>query len=131
MAFKLKTTGNLSIENPIAMFNDLRQRKVKGLLGNQTEILNDYIGRAAEKPDVAIKVPTGGGKTLIALCIAEWRRRHLGERVVYLCATKQLVNQVCSQAEDQYGIAVTPFLGAKKISPPNPNRTTTEPRSSR
>lgn len=114
MAFKIKPTGNLSIENPIAMFNDIRQRKVTGLLGNQTEILNDYIERAAKVSDVAIKVPTGGGKTLIALCIAEWRRRHLGERVVYLCPTKQLVNQVCSQAEEQYGISVTPFIGSKK-----------------
>ncbi len=113
MAFNLKSTGNLSIENPIAMFNDIRQRKVAGLLGNQTEILNDYITRGVKEPDLAIKVPTGGGKTLVALCIAEWRRRHFGERVVYLCPTKQLVNQVCLQAEEQYGIAVTPFLGSK------------------
>jgi len=114
MAFNLKTTGSLSIENPIAMFNDIRQRKVAGLLGNQTEILNDYIARGINEPDVAIKVPTGGGKTLIALCIAEWRRRHFGERVIYLCPTKQLVNQVCAQAELQYGIAATPFVGPKK-----------------
>jgi replicative superfamily II helicase len=93
MAFKLKTTRNVAIANPIAMFNDLRQRKVKGLLGNQTELLNDDIARAVDEPDVAIKVPTGGGKTLIGLCIAEWRRRHFGERAVYLCPNKQLVNQ--------------------------------------
>lgn len=113
MAFKLKTTGDLSIENPIAMFNDIRDRKVTGLLSNQAEILNDYIAHGVNAPDVAIKVPTGGGKTLIALCIAEWRRRHFSERVLYLCPTKQLVNQVCEQALEQYGIAATPFIGSK------------------
>jgi hypothetical protein len=113
MAFKLNTSGDLSIENPIVMFNDIRQRKVPGLLGNQTEILNDYIERGIKETDVAMKVPTGGGKTLIALCIAEWRRRHFGERVVYLCPTIQLVNQVCAQSEEKYGIAVTPFIGSK------------------
>lgn len=117
MAFKLQSTGDLSIENPIAMFNDIRQRKVPGLLGNQTEILNDYIKRGIKEADVAIKVPTGGGKTLIALCIAEWRRRHFNERAVYLCSTKQLVHQVCSQAREQYGISATPFLGKKKDFP--------------
>jgi hypothetical protein len=118
MAFKLTSTGSLAVENPIAMFNDLRTRTVKGLLGNQNEILNDYIARAINKPDVAIKVPTGGGKTLIALCIAEWRRRHFGERAVYLCPTKQLVNQVCAQAQRQYGIAVQPFIGSKRSFDP-------------
>src|SRR5688572_10691273 len=104
MAFKLSQPGTLSLESPVSMFNDLRTRTVKGLLGNQTEILNDYVTRAVTKPDVAINVPTGGGKTLIALCISEWRRRKFHERVVYLCATKQLVNQVVAQAKSQYGI---------------------------
>ena len=96
------------------MFNDLRTRKVKGLLGNQAEILNEYASGASQRRDVAINVPTGGGKTLIALCIAEWRRRKFQERVVYLCATKQLVNQVIAQAKSQYGISAVPFTGRVK-----------------
>ena len=111
MAFKLTQAGALSLESPVSMFNDLRTRNVKGLLGNQAEILNDYAQRATQRRDVAINVPTGGGKTLIALCIAEWRRRKFQERVVYLCATKQLVNQVIAQAKSQYGISAIPFTG--------------------
>jgi len=45
--------------------------------------------------------------------IAEWRRRKFGERVIYLCPTKQLVNQVVEQASDQYGLALTAFTGKK------------------
>lgn len=34
--------------------------------------------------DVAIKIPTGSGKTLVGTLIAEWRRRSRAERVVVL-----------------------------------------------
>jgi hypothetical protein len=39
-------------------------------------------------------LPTGSGKTLVGLLIGEWLRRKNKERVVFLCPTRQLVNQV-------------------------------------
>jgi hypothetical protein len=56
---------------------------------------------------------TGSGKTLVGLLIAEWRRRKYTERVVYLCPTRQLVNQVASQARAKYGIDLHAFTGSR------------------
>ncbi|SKT79382.1 DEAD/DEAH box helicase [Mycobacteroides abscessus subsp. massiliense] len=53
--------------------------------------------------DLALELPTGTGKTLIGLLIAEWRRRHKRERALYVCPTRQLAHQVGAQAA-RYGI---------------------------
>jgi replicative superfamily II helicase len=68
------------------------------------------------KPDVAIKLPTGSGKTLVGLLIVEWRRRRFGERAVYLCPTNQLVNQVVEEARTKYGMSewIHGFTGSQK-----------------
>jgi len=50
----------------------------------------------------------------VGLMIAEWRRRKNQERVVYLCPTKQLVNQVVEQADEKYGLSVLGFTGRIK-----------------
>jgi len=68
---------------------------------------------AIEKPDVALQLPTGSGKTLVGTLIAEWIRRKRGERVVYLTPTKQLANQVVTQCETKYGIQANSFTGPK------------------
>lgn len=62
-----------------------------------------YETDTVNSPDVALELPTGTGKTLIGLLIAEWRRRKQGERVLYLCPTRQLAHQVGVQAR-RYGI---------------------------
>jgi len=41
-----------------------------------------YAAEAVHLTDVALQLPTGSGKTLVGLLIAEWRRRKYGERVV-------------------------------------------------
>ncbi|ORV80839.1 hypothetical protein AWC11_27660 [Mycobacterium interjectum] len=56
----------------------------------------------AEK-DLALELPTGTGKTLIGLLVAEWRRRSKRERALYVCPTRQLAHQVGAQAA-LYGI---------------------------
>jgi len=63
----------------------------------------------AEARDVALELPTGTGKTLIGLLIAEWRRQARRERVLYLCPTRQLVYQVGALAE-AYGIKIETCL---------------------
>src|SRR5690242_10607991 len=98
MAFELKKQSVRAAESPEAMFRDLRERTVEGLLAHQADLLRDYMISALDTADVAIQSPTGSGKTLIGLLIAEWRRRSRGERVVYLCPTNQLVHQVANQA---------------------------------
>ncbi len=64
-----------------------------------------------------MQLPTGSGKTLVGLLIAEWRRRKYGQRVVYLCPTKQLVNQVVEQATERYGLNPIGFIGRQRDYP--------------
>ncbi len=73
-----------------------------------------YTSEAKDKSDVALQLPTGSGKTLVGLLIGEWRRRKYSERIVYLCPTKQLVNQTVEQAEKKYGLKVIGFTGPHK-----------------
>lgn len=79
--------------------------------------MRSYAAQALGDPDVALQLPTGSGKTLVGL-IAEWRRRQFRERVVSLCPTKQLVNQVVEQARTQYGLTVNGFTGHKRYYDP-------------
>lgn len=78
-----------------------------------------FAENALEKPDVALQLPTGSGKTLVGTLIAEWIRRKKGERVVYLAPTKQLVNQVVHQCETKYGIQANGFTGKKSDYSPS------------
>lgn len=47
-----------------------------------------------------MELPTGSGKTLVGLLIADWRRRSKRHRVVYACLTNQLAGQVADAADD-------------------------------
>ncbi|CAJ6031300.1 DEAD/DEAH box helicase [Burkholderia pseudomallei] len=48
-----------------------------------------------QNKDVVLKLSTGSGKTLVGLVYAEFmRRKYPGEPIVYVCPTKQLVDQV-------------------------------------
>ena len=111
MAFKNLSGATLAGDSPEALFNDLRGRKIPGLIAHQADVLRNYCRSALDKPDVALKLPTGSGKTLIGLLLGEWRRRKFDERVVYLCPTNQLVNQVVNHANTKYGMAVRGFTG--------------------
>jgi superfamily II DNA or RNA helicase len=61
-------------------------------------------------PDVAIELPTGVGKTLIALLIADWALDQ-GRSVAYLTGTNVLADQVEAQAAQLPGLAVSRFSG--------------------
>ena len=86
---------------------------------HQKEIMSAYVSQAKDKPDVALQLPTGSGKTLVGLLIAEWRRRKYRDRVVYLCPTRQLVNQTVEQAADKYGLTVLAFTGKARYYAPH------------
>lgn len=114
MAFKINKSASFSLESPEALFRDVKTKKVHGPLADQADLWRIYQEKAINVPDVALQLPTGGGKTLVGLVLAEWRRLKFGERVVFLCPTNQLVNQVVEQAVNQYGIKVHGFTGSNK-----------------
>jgi len=113
MAFKLPEKKPVCPDDPEALFRDLRKKTVPGLLSHQADLLRSYLSVHTEHSDIALQLPTGSGKTLVGLLIAEWRRRKYGERTVYLCPTRQLVNQVAQQASGKYGIDVQAFTGSR------------------
>ncbi len=114
MAFRKKKKTTAFYEDPESLFRDQRNRTVEGLLSHQSDILRRYHSEALNEHDVALELPTGSGKTLVGLLIAEFRRVTKNERVLYLCPTKQLVLQVCEQSDRKYGLKTTPFLGRIK-----------------
>lgn len=114
MAFKSAAPTEIVPASPEEILLTLPRRAIPGVLLHQGEIMRSYAAQAVSDSDVALQLPTGSGKTLVGLMIAEWRRRKFRERVVYLCPTKQLVNQVVEQARTQYGLTVNGFTGSNR-----------------
>jgi len=114
MAFKKIPKKRFMARTPEGLLNDLRTRKIKGLIAHQADILRAYYELHDKHVDIALQLPTGSGKTLVGLLIAEWRRIKYGERVVYLCPTRQLVNQVVEQAIGKYGLTPLGFIGKQR-----------------
>lgn len=113
MAFKSPISAASVPDSPDKIFRDLTRRKYPDVLPHQAEIMQAYAKEAVSSSDVALQLPTGSGKTLVGLLIAEWRRLKFNQRVVYLCPTKQLVYQVANQANEKYGLSVATFVGSK------------------
>jgi hypothetical protein len=99
--------------DPEALFGELPRTPngVGALWSHQADQLRTYAREHQQTSDVALELPTGSGKTLVGLLIAEWRRRTLGQRVVYACPTKQLALQVLGKATDQ-GIPAVLLIGS-------------------
>lgn len=119
MAFKKISKEKLSYDSPAEIFRDLSRRKLPDVLPHQAEIMKQYAEISDSYSDIALQLPTGSGKTLVGLLIAEWRRRKYTEKVVYLCPTKQLAHQVVEQANDKYGIPVVLLIGSQKEFSPD------------
>ncbi len=119
MAFKKAQPKRSVPDSPDELLRDLPRRKIPDVLPHQREIMRSYADAALDAPDVALQLPTGSGKTLVGLLIAEWRRRKNQERVVYLCTTKQLVNQVVEQGEEKYGLTIRGFTGSARDYEPS------------
>ena len=114
MAFKTVLPSTQAPESPEELFRELPRRRIPDVLPHQRKLLREYVARAVESSDVALQLPTGSGKTLVGLLIAEWRRRKNQERTVFLCPTRHLVNQVVEQAEEKYGLTVLGFTGSAR-----------------
>ena len=114
MAFKRLLPTRQVPDSPEKLFLELPRRRIPDVLPHQKEIMRLYAAEGNDLPDVALQLPTGSGKTLVGLLIAEWRRRRNRERIVYLCPTRQLVNQVVEQAEEKYGLTILAFTGSSQ-----------------
>lgn len=112
MAFKPRNAQSVVLTDPVKLFRSLPLRKIETENPHQQQTLLHYANDLTNEKDIAIQLPTGSGKTLVGLMIAEWRRKKFSERVVYLCPTKQLVHQTVSQANDLYGLDVKGFVGS-------------------
>lgn len=112
MAFKGTTVEGPAPATPEDLYIDLPRRRdaVPGLWSHQVDLLRLYMEDHQNTPDLAIELPTGTGKTLTGLLLAEWVRRHTGKRVLYACPTKQLVKQVQATA-DREGIKAVTLIG--------------------
>jgi hypothetical protein len=93
----------------VQLFAELRTSSIPALWPWQEEVLRDY---GLQPGDAAVELPTGTGKTLIALLIAEQHRRDTNNPVAYLAGTKQLAQQVARQARD-LGVPAVRFQGSK------------------
>lgn len=113
MAFKKNKNKAAKAENPAAHLKTLTQRNIQDVYPHQKTTLIRYAEEESARSDIALQLPTGGGKTLVGLLIADWRRTRFGERAVFLCPTVQLVDQTVKQARDQYGIPAADFSGPK------------------
>ncbi len=115
MSFVIRTQKPDPPDSPEALFRELRPRdpSVRDLLLRQGDALRAYHQLDTAAPDVAIELPTGAGKTLVGLLVAEWRRLALEQRVAYLCPTVQLANQAVTKAHD-YGLDVVNLTGSHR-----------------
>lgn len=88
-------------------------RKFQALWSAQAHVLDAYNAAYTSKSDVAVELPTGAGKTLIALLIAEsWRQE--GKKVAILSANKTLARQMKREA-DQLTIRAALMEGSRPM----------------
>jgi hypothetical protein len=113
-----KPKGSQIYSSPEELFTKLpnRDRSHGYLRAPQVDALRAY-AESKKDTDVAFELPTGTGKTIVGLLIAEWRRRQSGEKVAYLTLTNQLAKQVLKEAE-KLGIACADITGTKETRDP-------------
>lgn len=101
--------GNVDYETLLAEFNS---SQFINLRPAQENALGTYAKENTSTEDLAIELPTGAGKSLIALLIGEaWRREQ--RRVAVLTGNKTLARQMEQEAED---------LGLRSIRMEGPGR---------
>jgi hypothetical protein len=105
MAFKRSTGAAAIPADPEQLYRQLALTNTgpEALWAHQADVLRAWHGQHPKDPDVAIELPTGAGKTLVGALIGEYRRRAAGDRVAYLCPTRQLARQTAAKLAD-YGI---------------------------
>lgn len=111
--FNFGNKDDISYNTPQELFDSNKNRKIKSLYDYQSSIIDKYMEKINEK-DVVLELPTGSGKTLVGMLIGDYLRSEKEYKVLYLCPTNQLVYQIVSLTNDDYGISSTAFVGPKK-----------------
>ncbi|MFE3845926.1 DEAD/DEAH box helicase family protein [Thermoplasmatota archaeon] len=111
-----KVESNSKVEySPESIFRDIRGKSpdIKGIWSHQADILRQYQMEYQDSHDVSLELPTGAGKTLVGILLGLYRRKKFGEKILYLCPTKQLAYQVLAHSKD-YNIKCHLFIGKQK-----------------
>ncbi len=113
-----KPKAQQAYSSPEELFANLSNRSNSHgyLRAPQVDALRDY-EKMQNESDIAFELPTGTGKTLVGLLIAEWRRRRTGAKVTYLALTNQLAKQVIREAE-KLGIDCADIAGSRDTREP-------------
>ena len=98
--------------DPQSLFRNLpgRSSDIQHLWAHQDKVLSNWHSQYVDASDIALELPTGTGKTLVALLIAEFVRQTKERRVAYLCPNRQLAYQVGTLA-DNYSIDARVLVG--------------------
>jgi replicative superfamily II helicase len=101
--------------NPRDIFNTLpKPPGINDLYASQAEVLDAWFPRRTDR-DIVVKLHTGGGKTLVALLMAQSVMNELGEPVIYLAPTNQLVDQVIAKSKE-YGIKTVRYVSGQPFA---------------
>ncbi len=112
--FSKSKTKKIIPSSPQELFRHLKKDvDIKFLWSHQDELLDSYCKNYISSKNVCFELPTGSGKSLVGLLIAEFRRIKENKRVVYLCPTKQLCAQIKKHSES-YGIPTALLTGKQK-----------------
>jgi len=100
--------------DPIEIFRRLpKPPGINDLYTSQAEVLNAWSDRRTDR-DIVLKLHTGGGKTMVGLLMAQSTLNELGEPVLYLAPTVQLVNQTLEKAKS-LGIPAVPYTKGQDL----------------
>ena len=101
--------------NPREIFNSLpKPPGINDLYASQAEVLDAWFLRRTDR-DLVVKLHTGGGKTLVALLMAQSVMNELSGPVIYLAPTNQLVDQVIAKSKE-YGIATVRYVSGQPFA---------------
>jgi superfamily II DNA or RNA helicase len=85
--------------DPIELFAELDKSKIRSLRKAQEQILSHYFANLQKEKRIGIKLPTGSGKSLIAILILEnWRRS--GKVAAIVTANKGLADDMRERCEE-------------------------------
>jgi hypothetical protein len=113
----IKPKQRSEVANPKDIFKSLTLRgTVQNIWEPQAEALTAWFDKHRQETDVVIQMSTGGGKTLVGLLIAQSIVNETQGKVLYVCPTNQLVEQVASKAAE-CGLPVTTYMKGQWTNP--------------